>query len=72
MPHAAAIEATPDGGLHVSDAMYLGSHWEVRLLGAGEDVLVEQPAGQVPPAAGTRCRLRIAPDRIHAFTAGSA
>jgi ABC-type Fe3+/spermidine/putrescine transport system ATPase subunit len=68
MPHAASIEAAPDGKLHVSAAMYLGSHWEVRLDGANEEVLVEQPAALPPPAPGTRVRLRIAPDKVHAYT----
>ncbi len=69
MPHAAEIETDADGKMHVSAAMYLGSHWEVRLDGANEEVLVEQPAAQTPPAPGTRVRLRIPPDKVHAYPA---
>ena len=69
MPHAAEIETDTDGKMHVSAAMYLGSHWEVRLDGANEEVLVEQPAAQTPPAPGTRVRLRIPPDKVHAYSA---
>jgi iron(III) transport system ATP-binding protein len=67
MPHSATIEATTEGALHVSASMYLGSHWDVRLLAGDEEVLIEQPAAQVPPVPGTHVRLRVPPDKVHAF-----
>ena len=67
MPHAATIEAAVDGMMQVSMAMYLGSHWEIRLAGPEEEVLVEQLAALPPPAPGTRVRLRIPHEQIHAY-----
>ena len=67
MPHAAVIEPSTDGALHVGAAMYLGSHWEVRLQAEGIELLVEQRAELAPPAPGSRVRLRIPPDKVHAY-----
>lgn len=69
MPHAAEVEAAVDGALQVSAAMYLGSHWEIRLSGANEEILIEQPAGVAPPAIGTTVRLKIGPDQLQAYPA---
>jgi hypothetical protein len=54
----------------VSAAMYLGSHWEVRLFAAGHEVLIELPAGQSPPAAGGRVRMNIGAAHLHVYPAG--
>jgi len=69
MPHVAEVEATPDGALQVSAAMYLGSNWELRLFGANEEILIVQPAGVAPPAIGTKVRLKIGPSQLHAYAA---
>lgn len=72
MPHAAVVEPSADGPLHVGAAMYLGSHWEMRLQAEGVEVLVEQPSEIVPPAPGSRVRLRIPPEKVHAYTVESS
>ena len=66
-PHAARLEVSPEGGLRVTAALYLGSHWEVRLSGAAEEVLVEQHTTNPPPAVGAHVRLAIPPDRFSVF-----
>jgi len=69
MPHAATIEAAPESGMQVSSAMYLGSHWEIRLVGADEEILVEQAAHLAPPGEGSRVRLRMGQEQVHVYPA---
>jgi ABC-type sugar transport system ATPase subunit len=67
MPHSARIEADVEGPLEVAAAMYLGSHWELRLSGGGHELLVIRPTSESPPAAGTRVRLVIDPEKLFVF-----
>ena len=69
MPHFATIEPATDGPLELVACIYEGSSWEIRLIGAGEEILIEQPATQVPPQIGTRARVRVAPERLSVFAA---
>jgi ABC-type sugar transport system ATPase subunit len=69
MPHVAKIELIADGPLQVVATMYVGSRWEIRLQGAGEEVLIEQPVVEAPPELGARARLRIPSDKLCVFAA---
>ncbi len=70
MPHAARIEPADDGELQVVAAMYLGSHWEVRVQGMVDELLIELHAPEAVPAIGARVRLRVPADKLCVFAAG--